>query len=324
MNKSTFNLNVLSSKENSMSNINLHVYEIEGPCTYKDLTKVFDPLGVPFDFSKGFIYLTKDSQQVKDALEKAGHKVKAKCEAKFEDLYNSPDRKILYRILNKSFENLIRSKGFESSRRHNRRSQKVALPVTNIHKDGELVSKRKTDKTDYVVKEGFEYYFSIFEDGKVTLRINPRPVIVIPSSQVERRKYVFTPECTQYSCDEFKDCKIHKLGPVRTPKEVDSKAVSICSKESNFSIMYCYKTREFVAVPTGMLFVEASPSNFRTLGIYSNEYYTLNKKRDKNFELMQQLFDTIAEHKKITVPISEGVTLEFEKKFVKIEVEPWK
>ena len=30
------------------------------------------------------------------------------------------------------------------------------------------------------------------------------------------------------------------------------------------------------------------------------------------------------EHEKITLPISEDVSLEFEKKFIKIEVEPWK
>jgi len=324
MNKSTFYLNVLSSKDNALARLNLYVYEIEGSCTYNDLAKVFDRLGLPFDFSKGFVYLTEDSQEVSDALEEAGYKVNAKYPTKFEVLYNSPDRKILYRIMYKAFENLIRSKGFELSRKHKRRNEKVVLPVTNIYKDSQLVSKGKTDKTDYVVKEGFGYFFSISEDGTVTLRLEPRPAIMIPSSRLERTKYIFTPECTRHSCDKFNDCPIHKLGPVKTPIEVDSKEVSICSKESNFLTMYCYKTREYVAIPTAMLFVEASPRNLRTLGIYSKEYYTLNKKPNKKFELTQRLVNIITEEGKLSLPVSKDVTVEFKKEFTKIEVEPWK
>lgn len=324
MNKSTFHLNVLNSKDDSFGRLNLYVYEIEGPATYKDLTKVFAPLGLAFDFSKGFIYLTEDSQEVNDALEGAGYKVKIRYQAKFEDLYQSRDRKILYRILYNTFENLVREKGFELSRKHKRRKEKVALPAANIHKNAGLVSERKTGLTRYVVKEGFEHYFLILEDGTVTLRIDPRPVICIPNSQVEETKYIFSPECTRYNCDEFKDCKIHKLGPVRTPKEVSREPVHICSKESDFLTMYCYKTREVVAIPKGMLFVEASPHNLKTLGIYTNEFYTLNKKGDKKFDLTQQLIEAISEEGKLSLPISKDVTLEFEKEFKKIEVEPWK
>lgn len=324
MNKSSFYLNVLNSKDNSLAKITLYVYEIEGPCRYRDLTKVFDPLGLAFDFSRGFIYLTEDSGEVNDALERAGYKVKNKYQAKFEDLYNSRDRKILYRILYNSFENLIRSRGFELSKKHKKRHEKVALPVTSIHKGSQLVSKGETDKTDYVVKEGFEYYFSIFEDGRVTLRIEPRPVITIPSSQIERTKYVFTPECTRYDCDNFIDCKIHKLGPVGTPLEVGSEGVSVCSKESDFLTMYCYKTKEYVTIPTAMLFVEASPRNLRMLGIYSNEYPTLNKKGDKKFQLTEHLTDIIAEGGEFSLPISKDLIVGFKKEFAKIEVEPWK
>jgi hemerythrin len=324
MKKSTFYLNMLDSEDNSLSKLKLHVYEIEGPCTYKDLAKVFDRLGLAFDFSKGFIYLTEDSDYVKEALEAAGYKVSQNHKAEFKDIYDSTDRKILYRILYKSFENLLRSKGFELSKKHRRRHQKVALPLANVYKGSKFFSTGKTNKTDYVVKEGLEYFFSIMEDGLVTLRLELRPVITIPSGKVEGRKYDFTPECTCYDCDVFNDCGIHKLGPVGTPKSVDSEPVSICNKNSNFLTMFCHKTKELVAIPIDMLFVEASSQNLRRLDIYSKEYFTLNKKPKPRFELTEQIMNTISEKGRLSLPISKDIIIEFKKDFTKIEVEPWK
>lgn len=195
MKKSILCLNVLNSKDNSFSKLKLPVYHIQEPCTFKELQKVFERRDVNFYFSGNLLYITEDSQEILNALQKAGYTLTKKDPAKFQDIYSGPDRKILYAVLNKSFANLFQLKGFELSRKHKKRGQKVALPVANVHK-GVLFKSGETEQTQYVVKEGFEYFFSILEDGTVSLRINPRPLITIPSKNFDGFRYAFTPECT--------------------------------------------------------------------------------------------------------------------------------
>jgi len=88
--------------------------------------------------------------------------------------------------------------------------------------------------------------------------------------------------------------------------------------------MYCYKTKELVAIPPSMLFVEASSHNLRKLDIYSKEFYTLNKKPDQDLKVIKQIISILSIGKVLMIPISKDFTLEFPNEFATIEVEPWK
>jgi hypothetical protein len=311
--------------DNRLFNIKIYVYELEGKCKYKDMAEIIEPFGAPFDLHRGCLYLAEQLPKAKEALESRGFKIKPEREVSFRDLFNSKDRFRLYRLVYKSFENFLRSKGFEVSRKHKRRHEKVALPIPSVFKETEFVRKEKTSKTAYLVKEGFEFFFFINDGGNVTLRINPRPQILIPNSKISETHFTYTPICAIYKCDNFNDCKIHCLGPVGQPKDPDEKPVEFCSiDDKEFSNMYCYRTREVVAIPKMMLFVEASPANLRRLNIYAPEFETLNKKPDAKYNLTKEIIKHLSDGGKISFSISSSMSLEFSTEFESFGVEIWK